>query len=392
MIIRSLQQKDLPQAKEIWQECFDDLPAFVDWYFSRRFRPEEALGIFSGSRLLCNLHLVPYRLRLRGWTFPSAYLVGLATREAYRRQGLAKKLLTFTLRFLREKGIFFTFLMPFQIPFYTHLGWGICARHRLYRFPPETGGPPQNGPGGQEMPGKVERETSPASPEPAVFDRIYRRWSAGLDGCLLRTEEDWQGLLFDHFLEKGEVWFVKDKEGVTLAYALFRPGTKESVLREAAYLTPPAGYRLLQHLRAATGKPLVWTAPDQEMPFPSLPVAKVKPVFLGRITDLRAALEFPLYPPGIKGTWRLRVHDPLLQENNGVFLLEAEGDGRMHVTPAPGEEANLACGIGGLARLLSGTVSPEEAGKNPFLTGDGKLVSSFLRLFPKSGLYINDYF
>lgn len=389
MIARCLQKKDLLQAKEIWQECFDDMPAFVDWYFYRRFRPEEALGIFSGSLLLCNLHLVPYRIRLRGRTFPSAYLVGLATREQYRRQGLAKELLTFALRFLREKGIFFTFLMPFHIPFYTHLGWDICVRHRIYRLPPEANGPKKSGPGGPEMPGKVEQDTSP---KPAVFDRIYRRWSAELDGCLLRTEEDWRGLLFDHFLEKGEVWFVKDSRCGTTAYALLQPGTNENFIREAAYLTQPAGRRLLQHLRTTTGKPLVWIAPDQAVPFPSLPVPEVKPVFLGRITDVQAALEYPLYPPGIKGTWRLHVKDPLLHGNNGVFILVAEGDGRMRVTPAQGVEANLTCGIGGLVRLLSGTISPEEAVKNRLLAGDGKLISSFTRLFPKSGLYINDYF
>ena len=389
MITRRLQKKDLLQSKELWQESFDDKPAFVDWYFRRRFRPEDGIGVFSGSLLLSHLHLAPYRIRLRGRTFLSAYLIGLATRKQYRRQGLAKKLLTFTLRFLRENGVFFTFLMPFQIPFYTHLGWDICVQHRLYRLPPEEDSPGKTASRSPEKPEKLEKETSP---EPAVFDRIYRSWSLSLDGCLLRTEEDWYGLLFDHFLDKGEVWFVKDARSRTTAYALFQPGTKENFLREAGYLTQPAGCRLLQHLAATTGKPLVWSAPDQAMPFPSLPVPEVKPVFLGRITDLKAALEFPLYPPGLPGTWRLHVEDPLLPENNGVFILATKGNGKMQVIPAPGAKADFTCRIGGLVRLLFGTIRPEEAIKNRLLTGNGKIISSFARLFPKNGLYMNDYF
>lgn len=388
MIARRLQEQDMRQAKEIWEESFDDKPAFVDWYFRRRFRPEEGLGIFSGSLLLSNLHLAPYRLRLRGRVFPSAYLIGLATREEYRRQGLAKELLTFALRTLREKGVFFTFLMPFAIPFYTHLGWGICGQHRIYRLPPEAKIPGNKTPGGLEKPERAKKETSP---DPAVLDRIYRNWSLRLDGCLLRREEDWEGLLFDHFLDGGEVWFLKETGSGPTAYALFYPGTKENLLREAAYLTPAAGRRLLQHLAVRNSKPLVWSAPDAAMPF-SLPDPEVKPVFLGRITDLKAALESPLYPPGLSGRWRLRVEDPLLPENHGVFLLAREGNGKMQVTPARGREADLTCSIGGLARLLSGTISPEEATKKRLLNGDDKPISSFLQLFPKSSLYINDYF
>ena len=422
MITRRLQEQDMRQAREIWEESFNDKPAFIDWYFRRRFRPEEGIGIFSGSLLLCNLHLAPYRVRLRGRTFPSAYLIGLATREEYRRQGLAKELLTFTLRSLRKKGVFFTFLMPFAMSFYTRLGWGICGQHRIYRLSPAAIFPEKESSG---TPGKTERagkESSPepavaagkettlelavtgketalepaitekeTTPDPAVLDRIYRGWSSSLDGCLLRKGEDWEGLLFDHFLDGGEVWLHKETGSGPTAYALFYPGAKENLLREAAYLTPAAGRRLLQYLAAVNNKPLVWSAPDAALPFP-LPDPEVKPVFLGRITDLKAALEFPLYPPGLTGAWRLRVEDPLLPENDGVFLVTANGDGKISATPVPGMDVDLTCTTGGLARLLSGTAGPEEAVKRRLLTGDDKLVSFFLRLFPKGGLYINDYF
>ena len=201
--------------------------------------------------------------------------------------------------------------MPFAIPFYTHLGWGICGQHRIYRLPPgavfpeeETPASPGKpvGTGGEAVveaavtavtgeeilqePPVTGRETIPPkpavierepAPDPAVLDRIYRHWSFSLNGCLLRKRR-LEGLLLTTS-STGEVWFLKTGAGPT-AYALIYPGTGDLPAGNGV-LGTGGRRRLLQHLVATTGKPLVWTAPDQALPF-SLPgPEEIKPVFLG---------------------------------------------------------------------------------------------------------------
>ena len=90
MEIRPLTPHDMGQARALWEECFEDLPAFLDWYFQTRFRPADGLGIFQDGQLVCDLHLSPCRIKIRQQSYPSAYLIALATAPAHRRLGLAK--------------------------------------------------------------------------------------------------------------------------------------------------------------------------------------------------------------------------------------------------------------------------------------------------------------
>ena len=79
MAIRPLTPPDMGQARALWEACFEDLPAFLDWYFQTRFQPADGLGIFQDGQLVCDLHLSPRRIKLRQQSFPSAYLIALAT-------------------------------------------------------------------------------------------------------------------------------------------------------------------------------------------------------------------------------------------------------------------------------------------------------------------------
>ena len=51
MNYRPLTEGDRDQAKALWQTCFNDPPAFVDWFFENRYRPEWSAGTFDGTGL-----------------------------------------------------------------------------------------------------------------------------------------------------------------------------------------------------------------------------------------------------------------------------------------------------------------------------------------------------
>ena len=64
------------------------------------------------------LHLNPYTLHVKGQPAEAKYIVGVATDEEYRRQGVMRELLVKTFQELRSRGELFTYLMPADENYY----------------------------------------------------------------------------------------------------------------------------------------------------------------------------------------------------------------------------------------------------------------------------------
>ena len=75
--------------------------------------PDEVSGDIRGM-----LHLNPYELLVRGKCVDANYIVGVATDEEFRRQGVMRELLTDTFARLRNRGEMLTYLMPADENYY----------------------------------------------------------------------------------------------------------------------------------------------------------------------------------------------------------------------------------------------------------------------------------
>lgn len=407
MEIRPLTPHDMGQARALWEECFEDLPAFLDWYFQTRFRPADGLGIFQDGQLVCDLHLSPRRIKIRQQSYPSAYLIALATAPAYRRLGLAKKLLTYALRHLVAKGIFFTFLLPFNTEFYTRLGWGEWADHHLYYLPPtcdrtvETAPIPTSG-----SPWRFHQ----VEPEQKLLAPLYEHSFAHIDGGLERSAEDWTCLLLDHTLYGGKAWLATDPAGTPQGYALVLPPSEgRPILRELITLEPTIKKPFLNYL-AATLAGVSWSTTaeiasasvdinhtQQLCPengatelTPYIPPG-TQPAFLGRITSVVPMLEARAYPP-LNAEWVMDVTDPLLPENSGQYQIKLAA-GKMRVAKTSGQKPTVRCSIGALARLVTGNAHPEALVAHDDLTlDDPAFLTVLTTLFPPAPNFINEYF
>jgi predicted acetyltransferase len=430
MTIRTLQDQELSMAKEIWHTCFDDQPAFVDWYFANRIKPHEVMGYFpaKGDRsLLADLHMAPYQLRLRNKLFPCAYLIALATRPEYRGRGIAKELLRHTLTHLAERGVCFSILLPFDLGFYTRLGWGVISRHQtiqVKKFPAQNTperplASPAPASSGQTLPGgkRIKSFAKTYPEEIQQLQMIYEKWTERFDGNLLREPHDWAGLLFDHYLDGGEVVFSKTRiDGQTKpgGYALVLPTEKKTTIREIAYNSLEAGEELWERLSKTGSSGLLWTAPISD-PLVNLVIGKAPaeefgeptitraPYMLGRITDLAGFVQ-QVPHPNLAINLHLEVHDPLLPQNCGVFQLYPADNGMFGIAPSS-EPPEIRCGISLLTELLagetlllneSGDSARPHAGTPTYARGlwvrEKKYLSILRKVFPQTMNYLNDYF
>ena len=107
---------------EMWEDNFHDPVSYADFYFSEVYGKNEVLlnqemqvddDIVKGM-----LHLNPYTLHVKGQLTEAKYIVGVATDEEYRRQGVMRELLVKTFQELRSRGELFTYLMPADENYY----------------------------------------------------------------------------------------------------------------------------------------------------------------------------------------------------------------------------------------------------------------------------------
>lgn len=116
----------LPAMMRLWQDTFGDSDAFVRLFFTRVYRPQNALTLSRDGHLAAMLHIVPYRLRVERRTLPAAYICGVSTRPEARGQGLMTALMRRALRTMRRRGFALTTLIPAEpwlFDVYARLGY-----------------------------------------------------------------------------------------------------------------------------------------------------------------------------------------------------------------------------------------------------------------------------
>lgn len=116
----------LPAMMRLWQGIFGDSDAFVRLFFTRVYRPANALTLTRDGCLAAMLHIVAYRLRVGHRTLPAAYICGVSTRPEARGQGLMTALMHRALRTMRRRGFALTMLIPAEpwlFDVYARLGY-----------------------------------------------------------------------------------------------------------------------------------------------------------------------------------------------------------------------------------------------------------------------------
>ena len=111
---------DPAEIYDMWQRNFRDPASYADFYFSEVYGKNEVvlrMGRDSGD-LMGMIHLNPYVLSMRGIGMPAHYIVGVATDEEYRRQGVMRSLLAESFTLLRDRGECLTYLMPADEDYY----------------------------------------------------------------------------------------------------------------------------------------------------------------------------------------------------------------------------------------------------------------------------------
>lgn len=121
-------------SKWLWEQCFDDEKAFVDFYFSRIYKDEYTYLSYVGDRAVSHVEALPYLLSFQGDRYPIHYISGACTLAEFRGQGLMQQLMAAALQDRAEKGDDLSFLIPANeglFDFYAKMGYQTLCYYRL---------------------------------------------------------------------------------------------------------------------------------------------------------------------------------------------------------------------------------------------------------------------
>lgn len=341
-----------------------------------------------------------FSARIRGEHRLVAGVSAVASPPEYRRRGLVRDLLTDLHAELREEGVAFAALWPFEFPFYQRLGYArINDYTRLTVDPDALSGacPPASG--------SFERLTAD---DWAAVDAVHTAWADdefGLD----RGEDWWRCRVFQSWGTDPYVYGWRDDGGDLRGYLVFTVedgdddggrDDKTMAVSELAFCDREARGHLLRFCRnhdSQVGSVRISGPADarlfDELDDPRAVDTEVRAGPMARIVDVSAALSRVAYPEDVTETIRFDVADETCAWNDRVVGLRVrEGEGT--VTDAVGDEApTVSLDIGALTRLVGGSHGVDRLADLGHVEGlDAGSRATLAALFPTTDPYLREGF
>lgn len=330
MQFRRATEADRKSIEALWAYCFEkpDEP-FFQWYFSRVCQMDDVVVAEENQHIAADLHLRPYTLILRGNSMPVDYMVGVATHPAARGRGIASKLLKNAFRISRSRGKSAVILMPSDASFYMPLGCSFYVQQWERSAAPEWLA---------RIGEKPEKAMTVSSPDEwHILASVYEKFTERRNGFTRRDEKTWRTFI-EGQLNEGYIAVTGDETGPT-GYLCYGIDGRRLIANEMAYVSDRGRRGLYAFMAGHRGSidRCTWYEPLDDCSFYYWPNGaehtyienRTFPFMMARITDPVGVIDGLPCEKQIHGEYSFQLVDPVLSENNGIYMVRAE-DGEIH--------------------------------------------------------------
>lgn len=324
-----LRQEDKDRSRELWAEAFpEDTEAFQEYYYQEKTRDNRILCREENGRVISMIHLNPYRVMVKNQIWRSDYIVGVATAKEKRRQGIMRELFQDMLADLYQEGRQFCFLMPADPAIYQPFQFTWIFDQPHWNLKESTG------------------------LEKVAYDVRY-----GSEHHPAQELADWMNAwLYSHY----EVYTFRDE-----AYI-------ERLMKELA--SENGEWTLLYNDSRLVGMECFWGTDKREQRMLLCEDAYMEeereatPAIMGRIVHMPNFMKIIRLKKSCGKeniTIRLRVDDPLCQENQGLWLWHLTVNGSVMKKISDGDQTGeeqeyaMAVTIDQLTSWMFGYTLPE---------------------------------
>lgn len=330
MQFRRATEADRKSIEALWAYCFEkpDEP-FFQWYFSRVCQMDDVVVAEENQHIAADLHLRPYTLNLRGNSMPVDYMVGVATHPAARGRGIASKLLKNSFRISRFRGKSAVILMPSDASFYMPLGCSFYVQQWERSAAPEWLA---------RIGEKPEKAMTVSSPDEwHILASVYEKFTERRNGFTQRDEKTWRTFI-EGQLNEGYIAVTGDETGPT-GYLCYGIDGRRLIANEMAYVSDRGRRGLYAFMAGHRGSidRCTWYEPLDDCSFYYWPNGaehtyienRTFPFMMARITDPVGVIDGLPCEKQIHGEYSFQLVDPVLSENNGIYMVRAE-EGEIH--------------------------------------------------------------
>lgn len=287
-------------------------------------REANVLGWFDGEKLISQLAVYPFQVNIFGQIYEMGGLTGVGTYPEYANLGLMNKLMLQALTDMRMRKQSISYLYPYSVPYYRRKGWEIICDKISFEVK-DTQLPKQ-----QSIPGNVKRLTI----EHEDVRKVYHQFALQTHGAMLRNKLAWEEYLRWE-LDDMTVAVYYDSHDHPTGYLLYWIAEEVFYIKEMVFINQEARIGLWNFISAHfsmvtkvkghiyTSEPLAFLLEDSEIK------ETIAPYYMARIVDIQLFLDqYPFQPPEQRYQFTFKLHDPMLEWNQGVFTLTVDQCGK----------------------------------------------------------------
>lgn len=378
MMIRRLKTEEHYRTRKLWEEVFtEDTKEFLDYYYFIKARTNEIYVAEEDGDIRSMLQLNPYTMQVCGRTFPSNYIIAVATQKEYRGRGCMGSLLKKSMEDMYARRVPFTFLMPAAEAIYTPYDFRYIYRQK-------TGILPEHDGADKAAPDPGTESSDAGIWEAELLSDFFEQNFAGKwQVYTVRDEEYYRTLILEQQSERGGVRILRDKGRIVgmFAYA----SEDETEIREPLILPgyEKAFERSVCELQRAAGRPVRIYGYDGGENW------EERPLIMARILYLPALLGALKVPEGVSADCSFAVIDPLIRQNSRVWRVRSgSGEERLHVSETEDSEGVIP--VAELTEFLFGMKTAEEISRSEHVILSDRLVREMEKIEKLSSVFINE--
>lgn len=347
----------------------------------------DVIGWFDDETLVSQVAVYPMQIKVFGKTYAMGGLTGVGTYPEYSNMGLMHKLLEQALKNMRKRGQYICYLYPYSIPYYRRKGWELVSDKISYEIKDYQ--LPKN----HQVSGDVRRVKTDSE----ELKETYERYAEHTHGAILRDELAWNEYwLWDSDDIMAAIYYNEENEPD--GYVIYWIANEVFYIKDMIFNNEDARTGLWNFVSAHfsminqvegstyTDEPLAFLLEDASIK------ETISPYYMARIVDFSAFIsEYPFKPDVVDREWKFMLTDPIMECNQGTFLLKISKDGHGTVTKVS-EECSDKVSIQTMTTMFMGYKRPDYLAKIGRLQADGSIIDMLEDAIEQQTPYISDYF